>query len=194
MEKLVCLGGSGLPETVEFPQSLAILPVGTDLSIGFLEDFETRFSSEDLAIKVFDNSKKLPDFSEEAIQESGMQLMLVSQNAGNSDFWNQSKFETFSNFLGFSTIRMEKEILKFLQNLHSTREKILIKEQIENSKFERELKRLHFAVNYKRGSSSNGKSNSARGENWFTYELKDFKLEYSRERMIALRGRWLRRS
>ena len=35
---------------------------------------------------------------------------------------------------------------------------------MENSKFERELKRLHFAVYYERGSSSRGKSNSAKGE------------------------------
>ena len=58
---------------------------------------------------------------------------------------------------------MEKEILKFFQKLHK-REKILTKEQMENSKFERELKRLHFAINYKMGSSSRGKSNSAKGE------------------------------
>ena len=35
---------------------------------------------------------------------------------------------------------------------------------MENSKFERELKRLHFAVNYERGSSSRGKSNSVKWE------------------------------
>ena len=46
---------------------------------------------------------------------------------------------------------MEKEILKLFQNLRSKREKILTKELSENSKFERELKRLHFAVNYERG-------------------------------------------
>ena len=35
---------------------------------------------------------------------------------------------------------------------------------MENSKFEREIKRLHFAINYERGNSSRGKSNSAKGE------------------------------
>ena len=78
LEEFVCLGGPGLPETVEFPQPLAILPAETDLSARFLEDSETRFSSEDSMIKAFDNSKKLLDFSKEAIQESGMHLALVS--------------------------------------------------------------------------------------------------------------------
>ena len=86
---------------------------------------------------------------------------------GNPDVWNQSKFEVFNNFLGFSTIRMEKEILKFFQSLCSKREKILTKEPLENSKFEKELKRLHFAVNYERGSSSHGKTNPTRGEKLF---------------------------
>ena len=112
MEEFVCLGGSALPKTVEFPQLLAIIPAEADLSTGFLEDYGTRFLREDLEIKVFDISEKLSDFSEEAIQESGMQLALVSQDVGNPNFWNQSKFDVFSNFLSFSTIEMEKEILK----------------------------------------------------------------------------------
>ena len=45
---------------------------------------------------------------------------------------------------------MEKEILEFFRNLDTKREKILTKELSENSKFERELKRLHFAINYER--------------------------------------------
>ena len=72
------MGGPGLPETVEFPQPLAILPAKTDLLARFFEDSETRFSSEDSMVKAFDNSKKLLDFSKEAIQESGMHLALVS--------------------------------------------------------------------------------------------------------------------
>ena len=57
---------------------------------------------------------------------------------------------------------MEKEILKFFQKLRSKREKILTKEKIENSKFERD--RLQFAINYERGSNSRGKANSTKGE------------------------------
>ena len=45
---------------------------------------------------------------------------------------------------------MEKEILEFFRNLDTKREKILTKELSENSKFERELKRLHFSINYER--------------------------------------------
>ena len=59
---------------------------------------------------------------------------------------------------------MEKEILKFFQNLRTKREKIPTKEMSENSKFERELKRFHFAINYERGSSSRGKANSGGGK------------------------------
>ena len=55
---------------------LALLPVGTDFSAGFSKEAETRLLNEDSTIKVF--SKKLPDFSEEAIQESDMQLALAS--------------------------------------------------------------------------------------------------------------------
>ena len=59
---------------------------------------------------------------------------------------------------------MEKEILKFFQNLCIKRENILTKELSENTKFERELKRLQFVVNYERGSSSRGKANSIGGK------------------------------
>ena len=78
MEEFLCPGGSALLETVEFLQPLAIFPVGADLSAGFLEDSGTRFLREDSEIKVFDISEKLLDFTKEAIQESGMQLALVS--------------------------------------------------------------------------------------------------------------------
>ena len=125
-----------------------------------------------------DYPKKLSDFTEEATQENSMQLEIVSQDACNPDFWNHSKFEVFGKFFGFSTIMMEKVILKLFQNLRSKREKILTKELSENSKFERELKRLHFAVNYERGSSSHRKANYAKGKSWLIYESKAYKLEH----------------
>ena len=104
LEEFVCLGGLGLPETVELLLPLTILPTGTGFSIGFSEETETSLSREESTIKVLDNSMKPPKFSEEASQESGMQLVLVPQDVGNPDLWNQRKFETFSNFLGFPTI------------------------------------------------------------------------------------------
>ena len=101
-------------------------------------------------MRVYDNPDEPVVFTMEASQDNDKQLALVTQDEGNPDFWNHSKFEVFSKFLGFSTIGMEKEILKFFQNLCTKREKILTKELSENSKFERELKRLHFAINYER--------------------------------------------
>ena len=107
---------------------MTILPVGTDFSAGFSEETEIKFSRDDSTIKVLDNSMKPLDFSEEASQKSGMQLVLVPQDVGNPDLWNQSNIETFSNFLGFPTMGMEKKILKFFKKLRSKREKILTKE------------------------------------------------------------------
>ena len=86
LEEFVCLGGPSLPETIEFPHPLAILQVGMDFLARFSEEAETRLSNEDSTIKVF--SKKFPDFREEAIQESGMQLALTSQDVDNPYFWN----------------------------------------------------------------------------------------------------------
>ena len=156
MEEFVCLGGCALSETIEILQLLAIFLARANLSEGFSENSETKFLSEDSETQVYDNPDEPMILTVEASQENDMQLALVPQDVGNPDFWNQSKFE------GFSTIGMEKEILKFFQNLRIKREKILTREMSENFKFERELKRLHFAVNYERGSSSRGKENSAR--------------------------------
>ena len=57
-----------------------------DFSTGFSEEAETRFSNEDSAFKVFDNSKKLPNFNEEALQQSGIKLALASPDVGNPNF------------------------------------------------------------------------------------------------------------
>ena len=126
---------------------------------------------------MYDNPDEVAVFTMEASQENDKQLALVTQDEGNPDFWNQSKFEVFSKFLGISTIGMEKETIKFFHNLRTKREKIPTKEMSENSKFERELKRLHFAINYERGSSSRGKANFGGGKSWFILESKDYKLE-----------------
>ena len=83
---------------------------------GFLENSKTRFLGEESEIKVYDNPDESMVFTMEASQENDKQLALVTQNEGNPDLWNQSKFEVFSKFLGFSTIGMEKEILKIFHN------------------------------------------------------------------------------
>ena len=47
--------GFPLPETVGFPQLLAIFLAGADLSVGFSDKSGTRFLSEDSEIGVYDN-------------------------------------------------------------------------------------------------------------------------------------------
>ena len=84
----------------------------------------------------------------------GTELIQSHPNDSEMTEWDKNKFEVFSKFLGFFTLGMEKEIAKFFNNLRSKREKIHSKEALENTRFERELKRLPFDVNYKKGSSS----------------------------------------
>ena len=49
---------------------------------------------------------------------------------------------------------MEESILNFFQELQGRRKKILNKEVPENTRFERELKRLQFSMNYEKGNNS----------------------------------------
>ncbi|RVW72256.1 hypothetical protein CK203_054948 [Vitis vinifera] len=77
----------------------------------------------------------------------------VSQDTENEkeDPWEECSLAKFSQFLGFSTEGLEKEILSFLIKIRKRREKIHSKELLEKSKFERELKRLECSVNYEGG-------------------------------------------
>ncbi|RVW23312.1 LINE-1 reverse transcriptase-like [Vitis vinifera] len=79
----------------------------------------------------------------------------VSQDTENEkeDPWEECSLAKFSQFLGFSTEGLEKEILSFLIKIRKRREKIHSKELLEKSKFERELKRLECSVNYEGGNS-----------------------------------------
>ena len=65
--------------------------------------------------------------------------------------WEESGLAKFSQFLGFPTEGLEKEILNFLTKIRKRREKIHSKELLEKSKFERELKRLECSINYEGG-------------------------------------------
>ena len=82
----------------------------------------------------------------------------------NPDCRDKNKFEEFDRFLGFSTTSMEKEILKFFQSLRSEKGKTLIKESSEKTRSERELKRLQFSINYKRGNNYEAKAPCVGGE------------------------------
>ena len=62
--------------------------------------------------------------------------------------WQESSLARFSQFLGFSTDGLEKDILNFLAKIRKRREKIHSKGLLEKSRFERELKRLECSVNY----------------------------------------------
>ena len=48
---------------------------------------------------------------------------------------------------------LEKDILDFMVKIRKRREKVHSKSLLENSKFERELKRLECSINYKGGRS-----------------------------------------
>ncbi|KAL6350296.1 hypothetical protein AAG906_004244 [Vitis piasezkii] len=70
--------------------------------------------------------------------------------------WEENSLVKFSHFLGFSTEGLEKEILSFLGKIWKMREKILGKGLLENSRFERELKRLECSVNYEGDTKKKG--------------------------------------
>ena len=74
------------------------------------------------------------------------------------EIWEECSLAKFSQFLGFSTEGLEKEILNFLIKIRKRREKIHSKELLEKSKFERELKRLECSVNYEGGNKQKGPS------------------------------------
>ena len=67
------------------------------------------------------------------------------------DSWEESDLAKFSKFLGFSIEGLEKEILDFLVKIRKRRERVHNKNLLENSKFERELKRLECSINYEGG-------------------------------------------
>ena len=88
-----------------------------------------------------------------------------SQDTGNEkeELWEECSLAKFSQFLGFSTEGLEREILNFLTKIRKRKEKIHSKDLLEKSKFERELKRLECSVNYEGGNKqkdlSQGKGN-----------------------------------
>ena len=70
--------------------------------------------------------------------------------------WEESELARFSQFLGFSTVGLEKDILDFMVKIRKRREKVHSKSLLENSKFERELKRLECSINYDGGRKQKG--------------------------------------
>ena len=70
--------------------------------------------------------------------------------------WEESDLARFSNFLGFSTEGLEKDIMDFLVKIRKRRERIHSKSLLEKSKFERELRRLECSINYEGGKRQIG--------------------------------------
>ena len=82
-------------------------------------------------------------------QEGGSSQYEIQEERGEWDLdWQESSLARFSQFLGFSTDGLEKDILNFLIKIRKRREKIHSKGLLEKSRFERELKRLECSVNY----------------------------------------------
>ena len=70
--------------------------------------------------------------------------------------WEESELARFSQFLGFPTAGLDKDILDFMVKIRKRREKVHCKSLLENSKFERELKRLECSINYDGGRKQKG--------------------------------------
>ncbi|KAJ9682841.1 hypothetical protein PVL29_018713 [Vitis rotundifolia] len=87
--------------------------------------------------------------------DSGSLEMQVERNEKEENC-EESSLAKFSQFLGFPTEGLEKEILSFLTKIRKRRERIYSKELLEKSKFERELKRLECTVNYEGGIKQKG--------------------------------------
>ncbi|RVW80279.1 Uridine kinase-like protein 1, chloroplastic [Vitis vinifera] len=78
--------------------------------------------------------------------------------------WEESDLARFSQFLGFSTEGLEKDILEFMVKIRKRRERVHSKAMLEKSKFERELRRLECSVNYEGGKKRKGNENSSMNE------------------------------
>ena len=84
------------------------------------------------------------------------QIVPRVNKAGGELSWENSDLAKFSNFLGFSTEGLEKDIMEFLVKIRKRRERVHSKNILEKSKFERELKRLECSINYEGGKKQNG--------------------------------------
>nr|CAN61071.1 hypothetical protein VITISV_006592 [Vitis vinifera] len=88
-----------------------------------------------------------------SIEESGEELCLASAmplevRGWEETSWEENDLARFNKFLGFSTEGLEKDILEFLVKIRKRRERVHSKTLLEKSKFERELKRLEYSINY----------------------------------------------
>ncbi|RVW32118.1 hypothetical protein CK203_080548 [Vitis vinifera] len=102
--------------------------------------------------------------------------------------WEESDLARFSQFLGFSTEGLEKDILEFMVKIRKRRERIHSKAMLEKSKFERELRRLECSVNYEGGRRERVLCKEEGAKLWKSNENKAFELECTGS-MIVPRGK-----
>ena len=103
----------------------------------------------------------LVEISNDSMEDDRKALCLarpISQEEGAwvEERWEESDLARFSQFLGFSTEGLEKDILEFMVKIRKRRERIHSKAMLEKSKFERELRRLECSVNYEGGKKRKG--------------------------------------
>ncbi|RVW29924.1 RHOMBOID-like protein 10, chloroplastic [Vitis vinifera] len=103
----------------------------------------------------------LVEISNDSMEDDRKALCLarpISQEEGAwvEERWEESDLARFSQFLGFSTEGLEKDILEFMVKIRKRRERIHSKAMLEKSKFERELRRLECLVNYEGGKKRKG--------------------------------------
>ena len=98
----------------------------------------------------------LVEISNDSMEDNRKALCLARPMPQEEDGWVEARWEEsdlarFSQFLGFSTEGLEKDILEFMVKIKKRRERIHSKVMLEKSKFERELRRLECSVNYEGG-------------------------------------------
>ena len=83
------------------------------------------------------------------VMEGGGEFeVLLQELEERGDRWDDSCLARFSKFLGFSTDGIEGEILNLLLRTKRRREQNIKKEISGATKFDRELKKLEWSVNY----------------------------------------------
>ena len=112
------------------------------------------------AMKSMDRWEMMED-NNGAMGASGQDLCLGGETDPELSDWREARWEEselarFSQFLGFPTAGLEKDILDFMVKIRKRREKVHRKSLLENSKFERELKRLECSINYDGGRKQKG--------------------------------------
>lgn len=133
------LGGLATVEGVGFQAPLSVI-----LAAGSPWVMETEGEKSLAEIGVWGEVER--PVLDEPLQETGV--------SGSS--WDDSCLEKFSKSLGFSTEGVEGEILKLLLRLKSRRDQGKKRGISRTTRFEQELKKLEYSINYDGVSRENG--------------------------------------